>query len=225
MPLSAKLQITVGARQSPLSIAQFHEALEELRTHHPDVDFVPISIATFGDKDLKTSLRTLGKSDFFTREIDQAQLKGECRISIHSAKDLAEPLPEGLELIALTAGVDSSDSLVLRKGETIHSLKPGAIIATSSKRREHAVRELRSDLRFCDLRGTIGVRLAKLDTGEADGVVVGEAAIIRLKLTHLNRVTLPGDTNPFQGQLAILARTGDTEMQELFRCLDSRCVV
>jgi len=214
--------IAVGARTSPLSQAQVKEVLCELRQHHPHVDFDPKLLPSRGDKDLQTSLRTLGKTDFFTKEIDELLLEDGCRIAIHSAKDLPEPLPKGICMVALTKGLDPSDSLVMRPGMTLASLPPGAIIATSSERRENCVKELRRDLRFCDLRGNIGQRISKLDTGEADGVVVAEAALLRLGLSHLNRLRLPGVTTYLQGQLALLAREGDLEMQTLLRCLDTR---
>lgn len=214
--------IKVGARSSPLSLVQCDEVLSELKVHHPQVTFDLQKVATVGDKDKKTSLRTLNKTDFFTKEIDEMLLRGDCRIGIHSAKDLPEPIPNGLSIVALTKGVDPADALVMRSGETLSSLKQGAIIATSSERREMMVCSLRPDLRFIDLRGTIGERLTKLDSGDADGVVVAEAALIRLKLTHLNRIILPGETTAHQGQLAILARQEDREMASLFACLDVR---
>ena len=115
-------------------------------------------------------------------------LKGECRLAIHSAKDLPDPLPKGLCLAALTKGVDSSDSLVFREGE---KLPPNGVVATSSERREECVRLLYPDARFVDLRGNIQQRLSLLIQGRVDGVVVAEAALIRLGLTHLNRIKLP----------------------------------
>ena len=120
---------------------------------------------TTGDKDQKTSLRTLEKTDFFTKEIDELQLAGGCRISIHSAKDLPDPLPKGLTMVALTQGVDPSDSLVLRENETIESLPHGAKMGTSSARREKNIRDLRSDFICVDVRGNIQARLALLDQG------------------------------------------------------------
>lgn len=214
--------ISVGARTSPLATAQIKEVLELLHVHHPDVDFEIYPILTTGDLDKKTSLRLIGKTDFFTKEIDLKLLSKDFRIAIHSAKDLPEHIPEGLSIIALTRGLDSSDSLVMRQEDTIQTLKKGALIATSSLKREEAVKLLRPDLKFCDLRGTIEERLKKLSNGEADGVVVAEAALIRLKLKHLNRIRLPGKTTPLQGQLAIVARSDDLEMHSLFSCLDTR---
>lgn len=216
------LTLTVGARDSPLSQAQVKEVLEEIRKHHPHITFQPLLVKTTGDHDRKTSLRTLDKTDFFTKDIDALLLNGKCRIAVHSAKDLPAPLPKGLRIAAVTQGVDCGDSLVLRSGETLESLPSGATIATSSARREDAVRSLRQDVRFIDLRGTIGERLAVLDAGVADCVVLAEAALIRLGLTHLNRIRLPGSTATGQGQLAVLVREGDAEMLVLFSCLDVR---
>lgn len=215
--------IIVGGRSSPLSQAQIQEVWTELCQHHPHIVFQKVLINTVGDKDKKTSLRTLGKTDFFTKEVDELLLEKKCRIAIHSAKDLPEPIPKGIMLVALTKGLDSADSLVLRHGETLQSLKNGACIATSSERREEAVKSMRKDLIFNDLRGTIHERLSHLDSGKADGVVIAEAALIRLKLTHLNRIKLPGTTVPYQGQLAIMALDDDKEMQTIFACIDTSC--
>lgn len=214
--------IKVGARSSPLSKVQVQEVLKELHQHHPHIVFENIYAETTGDKDRSTSLRDLDKTDFFTKEIDQLLLKGGCRIAIHSAKDLPDPLPTGLILAAITRGVDSSDALVFRFDESLETLPIRAKIFTSSLRREEQVKQLRDDFVFCDLRGTIGERLALLDNHTADGVVVAEAALIRLGLTHLNRIRLPGTTVPYQGQLAIVCRKDDTEMLNLFSCIDSR---
>lgn len=212
-------RITCGARSSPLSRAQVTEIQRELLQHHPEVILEGVYVETTGDIDLNTSLRTLGHTDFFTKEVDTLLLQGTCRIAVHSAKDLPKPLTHGIEVICITKGVDPSDSLVLRNGITWRSLKKGAVIATSSERREQVVKTMRSDLTFRDVRGPIGMRLALLETGEADGVVIAEAALIRLGLTHLNRIRLPGATTPLQGQLAVTARNGDDEMRSLFACL------
>ena len=213
------LSISVGARASPLSQAQTREVLQELRVHHPHVIFDSKFVQTTGDVDQVTSLRALDKTNFFTKEIDEMLLTGQCRIAIHSAKDLPEPLPQGLKLVALTKGLDSADVLVFRTNEGLDQLSSGAVVATSSERREEAVRLLRDDLTFIDLRGTIDQRLAKLDCGEADAVVIAEAALIRLGLTDRNRIRLPGSTTHHQGRIAILAREDDVEMCKLFACL------
>jgi len=214
--------IAIAARHSSLSRAQVKEIHAELIQHHPFIEFNPIWMATTGDLDLETPLRTLDKTDFFTKEIDALQLNGGCRISIHSAKDLAEPLASGLCLVALTAGKDPADSLVLREKETLSGLKRGASIGVSSQRREQALRALRLDWVFVDVRGSIDRRLWLLDTGAIDGLVVAEAALIRLQYTHRNRMRLPGPSAPLQGRLAVLAREDDEEMKQLFACIDAR---
>lgn len=211
------LETLVGARSSPLSRAQVGEVQHELLQHHPHIQFHLIGVITRGDQDKTTSLRLLDKTDFFTREVDQRQLNGEFRIAIHSAKDLPDPLPPGLQLIALTQGVDPSDALVYNQDP----LPETAVIGTSSLRREERLLALNPHFRCVDIRGTIEERLALLDTGTVDGVVMAEAALIRLGLTHRKRIYLPGETAPLQGKLAIVALETDQEMKELFRCLDT----
>jgi len=132
--------ITVAARKSPLSEAQLEEVFQELIIHHQNIVFEKTLIDTSGDLDKKTSLRDLGKTDFFTKEIDELLIQKKCRIAIHSAKDLPDPLPLGLTIIALTKGVDTFDSLVLQEGISFTSLSPGAVIATSSINRENNVK-------------------------------------------------------------------------------------
>lgn len=216
--ISPSIKVRIAARNSPLSVAQ----VEEFRSFvHPWVEFEAEYVETYGDKDKKTSLRTLEKTDFFTREVDHLVLTKNCDLSLHSAKDLPHPLPEGLCLIALTKGVDSRDVIVLRAGETLESLPKGAKIASSSLRRIEAVKELRNDLEFIDLRGTIGERLKLLDEGIADGIVMAEAALLRLKLTHLNRVYIPGSTAEGQGKLAVVGRKETKSiLEKLLSCLD-----
>jgi hydroxymethylbilane synthase len=180
----------VGARSSPLSRAQVEEVRQEL-----GMDFEVVWVETVGDRDRKTSLRQMQKSDFFTRELDWMLLNGEIDAAIHSAKDLPDPLPEGLKIALITKGLDSRDALVIKN-------RPVHLVATSSQRREEAVREIFPDCRFVDVRGTIHERLSK----PVDAVVIAEAALIRLKLTHLERIFLPGATTPMQGKLAIVCR-------------------
>lgn len=218
------LTIEVGARSSPLSMVQVKEIYDALQLHHPHVRFAIHYLSTIGDRDQSTSLRNLERTDFFTKDIDTWVLQKSGRLGIHSAKDLPVPLTKGLSLFCMTRGIDPSDSLVLRPFETLQSLATKSKIGTSSIRREEMIKQLRSDLQFCDIRGTIDQRLAKLEMGEVDGVVVAEAALIRLGLTHLNRIHLPGTTAEGQGQLAVVGREEDHEIKALFACLDIRNV-
>jgi hydroxymethylbilane synthase len=214
--------IVVGARSSPLSQEQVLEVWNELCVFHPNLQFQPLWIATCGDTDRTTPLWKVSKTDFFTQEIDEKLVKGECRIAIHSAKDLPTPLPAGLSIIALTKGLNPKDALVMRSQMTLDSLPLHARIGTSSKRREAAIKKLRSDLQPIEIRGTIGERLEMVHKGAIDGVIVAEAALIRLKKLEENRVPLDYETEPLQGRLAVIARNSDTEMASLFAPIDAR---
>ncbi|MDJ0651974.1 MAG: hydroxymethylbilane synthase [Simkaniaceae bacterium] len=211
------MKIKVGARGSKLSRKQVEEVMQQLK-----VDYTVDYLETIGDLDLKSPLGPMDKTDFFTREIDQKVLDRGCDVGIHSAKDLPDPLPKGLQLLALTRGVDSSDSLVIREGKQFKHLKKGAIIGSSSFRRNEVIKRLRSDLKCIEVRGAIDVRLAMLDRGEIDGLVVAEAALIRLGLTARNRMILPDKTAPLQGKLAVIGRNNDKEMEALFHPIDGR---
>lgn len=216
--MSDRLEIPTAARDSPLSRAQ----LKEIQNLLPNGILIPVFVKTHGDLNRTTSLRTLSKCDFFTREVDHLVTIGKCRLAIHSAKDLPEKIPEDLCLAALTKGIDNRDALVLKKGITLNDLPPFPMIATSSEKRELAVRQLLPNAKFCDVRGTIAERLALLDQNLTDGVVIAEAALIRLDLTHLSRFYLPGKTTDGQGQLALIIKKDDRELQTLLTPLDSR---
>jgi len=211
------MKIKVGARSSQLSRRQVEEVMGNL-----GVEYECEWVETVGDRDLKSSLGPMDKTDFFTRDIDERVLEGKCDVGIHSAKDLPEPLPEGLSVVALTEGIDSSDSLVMRKGERFENLKAGAVIGSSSPRRDRIVKSLKPDLKCVEMRGPVEMRLDKLDRGGVDGLVVAEAALIRLGLTARNRIALPGKTAHLQGKLAVVARKGNEEVAKLFKGLDCR---
>ncbi len=221
MKRSEHYSVRIGGRPSPLSIKQLEE-VERAMTPYSSPLLEKVLIATKGDIDKTSSLRPLEKTNFFTDALDAALLNGEIDVAIHSAKDLPDPLPTGLEIVALTVGVDPRDALVFHEGESFWTLPKAAIIATSSARREALVNKLRSDFRFRDLRGTIGERLDYLRKGFADGVVVALASLIRLDLIHLPHLILEGETTPLQGRLAVVARAGDDEMKGLFQPLDAR---
>ncbi len=207
------IDISVGARNTRLSKAQVEEVHREIVQFFPQIRFHPIWITTKGDQDKITSLKRMEKTNFFTDEVDRRQVEGEFLISIHSAKDLPDPLHPDLEVVALTKGVDSSDSLVVRE----FPIALGARIGISSKRREAFLKNWRPDLICVDIRGNIEERLQLLDDRILDGVVMAEAALIRLKLTERPRIHLDFAGATLQGRLAILARKNDKEMKRIFQ--------
>lgn len=219
-----RVLIHAGARGSELSKQQFSEVLGAIKYFYPQVDLQASWIDTRGDRDKISSLRTKDQTDFFTDAIDRELLSGKIDIAIHSAKDLPSPLAKGLELAALTKGLDPSDSLVLRPGAKLQDLmeKKSVLIATSSIRREQMVYKLLPHAKFSDLRGTVPERLKQLVQGNFDAIVVATAALIRLGIHHFPTVQLEGKTVEGQGQLAIVCRSGDKKILELFSILDWR---
>ncbi len=213
--------IKVAARTSPLSRAQVAEVWQEIRVFFPSIQFISVWITTRGDRDLSTSLRFLDKTDFFTREVDQMLLQKKCRIAIHSAKDMPEPLYEGLKLVAVTKGVDAADALVFRKGST-QELPSLPRVGVSCMRRERAVKSILPHAECGDIRGTIEQRLSQLEEGRFDAIVMAEAALIRLGLTSLPRLRLEGPVAALQGKLAVVAKEEDREMEEFFQKIDTR---
>jgi hydroxymethylbilane synthase len=209
-------KIKVGARASNLSKVQVQEVYEELKNKVPLIDFDVIYLDTKGDRDKKTSLRELEKSNFFTDELDNKLLQRAIRVSINSAKDLPDPLPDGLTIAAITRGLSASDSLVFNK----LPIKPK--IGTSSLRRQECLKQVFKEFETVDIRGTIEDRLELLNKGVIDGLIVAECALIRLKLTHLNRQILPIQTAHLQGKLAVVACLDDQEMLDLFSHIDER---
>lgn len=205
--------IRIVGRDSKLSQIQVEEVIEQLLLNDPTLVFEKIFLKTKGDLDKKQSLKNLDKTDFFTFEIDELLLRNGADLAIHSKKDLPDPLPQGLLLAAVTKGVDARDSLVLNRGVDFFSLPAGSRIASSSLRREKNVALLRNDLTFVDVRGTIEERLEQLHEHQFEAIVIAEAALIRLKYTHLNRLYLPGITAEGQGQLALVIRENDHQLK------------
>ncbi len=214
--------VRVGARASNLSKVQVQEVLDALHAEGKKVSFLHHWVETKGDKDLQSSLRDLEKTDFFTKELDDLLVQGSVDITVNSAKDLPEPLPPGIEMVALTRGVDSADVLVFRHGESLDSLPATCRVGVSSDRREKAVKILRPEAICTDIRGTIERRLEQLDKGAFDAVAMAKAALLRLQMLDRPFCLLKGELSPLQGQLAVLARSGDNEMQTLFSCIDVR---
>ena len=213
----------IGTRTSSLALKQVEEVLGALKKFYPAVRISIVGIDTYGDKDKTTPVSKIEGSDFFTREIDEALLNGKIDFAVHSAKDLADNLREGLVIAAITDSIDPYDVLVSKSGLGLDELPYGARIGTSSLRRKRQLKNYRNDLQIVDIRGNIEERLRKLDETGLDAIVIAAAGLIRLGLE--NRITqrIPSDIlqpHPLQGRLAIEARRDDEDIIRLCReCL------
>lgn len=211
--------IKVISRESPLAILQVEEVFSQLPVH---TEYELIACRSYGDKHQSVSLMETLSPDFFTRELDEALLKGEADLAVHSAKDLPYPLPAGLKVIALTASQDPGDSLVLREGESyqLETLPPGSVVATSSLRRKEELMNCRPDLQVRSIRGSIEERIKQVDNGDFDALIVATCALQRLELTHRIVQALPFKTHPLQGALAVVAKSDREDLQQLFAEID-----
>lgn len=212
------MKIRVICRNSRLSLVQ----VEEVKSLLPGWDFEVNAIASLGDKNKQVPLENCNIADFFTRELDEALLKDEADIAVHSAKDLPYQIPAGLEVIALTKGMDKSDSLVSRDTLKLSKLSANPRIGTSSLIRAESIRKLRPDARIVSIRGTIEERIGLIDQGVVDAVVVATCALQRLSLDSEISEILPFETHPLQGNLAIVAKQGSEYLKQIFSPVDVR---
>jgi hydroxymethylbilane synthase len=180
-------------------------------------------MSTQGDKILDVALAKIGDKGLFTKELEEAILAGRIDFAVHSLKDLPTHLPPGLMLGAITKRENPADALVLHarhQGKTIGELPPGSVIGTSSLRRLAQLRHHFPNLQFKDVRGNVNTRLAKLDSGEFDGLILAVAGLKRLGLAERIGQILPPEISLHavgQGALGIECREGDTTVLPLFQ--------
>lgn len=210
--------LRIVTRNSNLALVQ----CDEVATLLPQVVVELLPILSLGDRDKTTSLMGQVPADFFTRELDEALLCGQADIAVHSAKDLPYPLHDGLEVVALLPAANQSDSLVSRFDVPLAQLPEGASVGTSSKKRAEQLAALRPDLKISHIRGTIEERIAQVDNGSVDALIVATCALDRLGLRHRASEELPFETHPLQGHLAVVAKRGNKELSELFEEFDVR---
>jgi uroporphyrinogen III methyltransferase/synthase len=212
------MKIRLICRNSRLSLAQ----TEEIRSLLPEVEFEIKAIASLGDKNKHVPLENCDITDFFTRELDEAILNNEADIAVHSAKDLPYPIPAGIEVVALTQAKDQSDSLVSGNNLRLEQLPPNPRIGTSSVIRSESIKQVRPDAQIVSIRGTIEERIALIEQGTTDAVVVATCALQRLGLEKQIAEILPFETHPLQGHLAVTAKKDNQTMKKIFHSLDIR---
>lgn len=213
-------EFKVGTRGSRLAQVQTEEAALEIRRFLPSATFRPVPFATPGDRDKTADLRG-SAPDFFTRDLHEAVRAGAVDCAIHSAKDLEDRPPRGLDWFWLSGGADPRDVVVLRRGETEKDLKAGGVAGVSSERRDAYCRSRYPHLGTRGIRGTIEERLAQLDAGVYDLLIMAAAALLRLGLEgRIARWISLEELEPpaGQGHLALTFRAGDPRFIRLRSC-------
>ena len=209
--------LTFGTRSSALALYQAEFVAARLREVLPGVGIDIQPMSSPGDRDLSTDLRESPR-DFFTRDLDEAVCAGDLDGAIHSAKDLPEPMPEGIDWCWLPWRADPRDALVLREGATLADLPESPRIGISSERRDAYCRERFPNAVFDPLRGTIEQRLEQLDCGDFDVLIIAGAALVRLQLDHRISEWISTDALPVpegQGVLALTFREGHPALSKL----------
>jgi hydroxymethylbilane synthase len=205
--------LIVGSRGSRLALRQTEIALEALRSAHPEANFEVRTIRTTGDN-TKASLGEIGGRGVFVIEIERALLGCQIDIAVHSLKDLPTDETPGLAIAAVLPREDPRDVLVSRRGASIEELPEEALVGTGSPRRAAQVLAMRPDVRIADIRGNVDTRMAKVESGDYDAVVLAAAGLARLG--WLERASQVFDADemlpaPGQGALAVQVRADDHE--------------
>lgn len=212
----------VGTRGSALAFAQTNWVIARLTALHPGAHFVPEVIRTTGDAAQELEKPPPGMG-MFTKEIDTAVLDGAVPLAVHSMKDVATTLPEGLCIAAVPEREDARDVLVSHGGIRFRQLAPGSSIGTSSPRRKAQLMRSRPDLRFVPMRGNLDTRLFRVREWWCDAAVVASAGLKRLRLARHATETFPLDAcvpAVGQGALAVVCREDDSETQAMLKPLD-----
>ena len=210
--------LKIATRQSPLALWQANYVKDRLQQLYPDLTIELVPMVTKGDVILDSPLAKIGGKGLFVKELENALLNKEADIAVHSMKDVPMQFPEGLGLAVICQREDPRDAFVSHAYRTFAELPQGAVVGTSSLRRQCQLKALRPDLDIRSLRGNVGTRLSKLDNGDYDAIILASAGLIRLGLA--DRIasfigveqSLPAAG---QGAVGIECRTDDAQVQAL----------
>ncbi|TKI04176.1 hydroxymethylbilane synthase [Martelella alba] len=196
--------LRIATRQSPLALWQARYVQGELMRRHPDLRVILVPMVTRGDIMLDTPLAKVGGKGLFVKELERALLEERADIAVHSLKDVTVNFPDGLGLAAICRREDPRDAFVSARYAGPEFLPAGAVVGTSSLRRQCQLRERRPDVIIRDLRGNVGTRLARLDQGEFDAAILAVAGLKRLELeARIRRPLEPEESLPAVGQGAV----------------------
>jgi hydroxymethylbilane synthase len=218
--------IRIGSRKSQLALVQTYWVQEQLQQRYPDRTFEVHTMSTQGDIILDVALAKIGDKGLFTKELEVGMLQNETDFAVHSLKDLPTNLPEGLILGCITERENPADALVLHEkhqGKQLDTLPEGAVIGTSSLRRLAQLRHYYPHFEFKDVRGNLNTRLAKLDEGGYDALILAVAGLERLGMGARIHQVIPSEISLHavgQGALGIECRADDPEVLELLKGLE-----
>jgi hydroxymethylbilane synthase len=220
---STLAEITIGSRTSELAMWQTHHIRDKLQAAWPELAVQIEPFVTRGDKTLDKPLPQIGGKGLFTLELEEALRDGRIQLAVHSLKDLPVENADGLTLGAIVGRADVRDVLVAKNNWTLETLPQGAVVGTSSLRRQAQLLAVRPDLRIQSIRGNVGTRVRKVLDGAYDATVLAAAGITRLGLDdHIAQwlplaAMLPA---PGQGALAVQCRTDDKATLRLLQLID-----
>jgi len=215
-------KLVIATRRSRLALWQAEHIAGRLRKLHQGLQVELLPMSTRGDELIDRRLDQAGGKGLFVKELENAMADGRAHLAVHSMKDVPAELPPGFELAAITAREDPRDAFVSVKYKTLEEMPKGATIGTSSLRRQSQVVERHPGLEVLLLRGNVETRLAKLDRGEYDAIVLAAAGLTRLGLEGRITAHLGADEMlpaPGQGALGIECRSGDSEVVALLTML------
>jgi hydroxymethylbilane synthase len=210
--------IRIGTRSSKLAMAQTAWVQGKLAEKYPDARIETILIKTSGDRFVEASLKAIGGKGIFTKEIEEALLRNEIDIAVHSMKDLPTELAAGLVIAAVPSREDPRDVLVSTGAENLSKLATGARVATGSLRRKAQILHHRPDLRVVPIRGNVDTRLKKLDGGECDALIMAAAGLKRIGRGERIAEYIPNEIclgAAGQGALGLESREDESVREEL----------
>lgn len=217
--------LRIATRKSALALWQAEFVKAELVKHHPQLQVELVPMSTQGDKILDTPLAKIGGKGLFVKELETAILAGRADIAVHSMKDVPVEFPAGLMLSTICEREDPRDAFVSNQFSSLAQLPAGAVVGTSSLRRQCQLKALRPDLQVRDLRGNVNTRLAKLDNGEFAAIILAAAGLLRLGFAARIASFLPVELSlPANGQgaVGIECRSDDVQVQALLAPLEHR---
>jgi len=216
MPMSA--DVIIATRESPLALWQAHFVRDTLLAEHPGISVELLGMTSRGDQVLDVPLAKVGGKGLFVKELETALLDGRAHIAVHSMKDVPMDFPDGLELGVICEREEPADAFVSNRYASLDDLPEGAVVGTSSLRRECQLRENRPDLQVQFLRGNVNTRLRKLDEGQYDAIILACAGLLRLEMAGRIRARIPVTQSlpaGGQGAVGIELRSDDAATRSL----------